>query len=117
MKKFFTCILFSLILLFFVFIGNVNANSISSISMDIYVDNNGNAKITETWNCKATAGTEIYHPYYNLGNSKIINFSVSEGNTKYTTMSSWNTSASFKSKAYKCGINYISNGIELCWGH
>ena len=46
----------------------VQANSIQSISMDIYVDTNGDAKVTETWNCNVNQGTEVYHPYYNLGN-------------------------------------------------
>ena len=31
-------------------------------------------------------------------------------------MSSWNTSGSLSSKANKCGINEISDGVELCWG-
>ena len=52
-------------------IGNqVAANSIQSISMDIFVDDNGDAYVTETWKCNVTEGTEVYHPYYNLGNSK-----------------------------------------------
>ena len=29
-------------------------------------------------------GTETYHPYYNLGNSKITNLRVSEGTREYT---------------------------------
>lgn len=95
---------------------NVQANSISKISMDIYVDNNGNAKITETWNCSANQGTEVYHPYYNLGNSKITNLKVRESGTYYQTLSSWRTSGSLSDKANKCGINKISNGVELCWG-
>ena len=95
---------------------NVQANSINKISMDIYVDNNGNAHITETWNCYANQGTEVYHPYYNLGNSQIKNLSVREANTNYTTLSKWNTSGTLSSKANKCGINKISNGVELCWG-
>lgn len=94
----------------------VQANSISSISMDIYVDNNGNAKITEIWKCNTNQGTEVYHPYYNLGNSKIQNLIVSENGENYSTLSSWKTSGSLESKAYKCGINKISNGVELCWG-
>ncbi|MBO5478679.1 MAG: DUF2207 domain-containing protein [Clostridia bacterium] len=92
------------------------ANSISKISMDIYVDNNGNAQITEVWNCNATSGTEVYHPYYNLGNSKVTDLTVFDNNVKYTTLSSWNTSGSLDSKANKCGINMISNGLEICWG-
>ena len=112
--KIFLLTIFAFILL--TLFQTASANSINSISMDIFVDNNGNASVTEVWNCNATQGTEVYHPYYNLGNSKIYNLSVSEGNTNYTSLSSWKTSGDLSSKAYKCGINKISNGVELCWG-
>lgn len=94
----------------------VQANSISSIDMDIFIDDYGNANVTEVWTCKTDQGTESYHPYYNLGNSKITNLTVSDKTQNYTTLESWNTSGSLSSKAYKCGINKISNGVELCWG-
>lgn len=98
-------------------IGNqVEANSIQSISMDIFVDDNGDAYVTEIWKCNVTEGTEVYHPYYNLGNSKIKDLTVTDGNIQYTTLSNWNTSGTLASKANKCGINKISNGVELCWG-
>ncbi len=112
-KVFFTII-------FFIAIINiktiVHANSISSINMDINIDDYGNANITEVWRCRTNQGTESYHPYYNLGNSKITNLTVSDNTKNYTTLNSWNTSGSLSSKAYKCGINKISNGVELCWG-
>ena len=108
------------ILMFFVAIVNiktiVQANSISSIDMDINIDDYGNANITEIWRCNTNQGTESYHPYYNLGNSKITNLTVSDNTKNYTTLNSWNTSGSLSSKAYKCGINKISNGVEICWG-
>ena len=94
----------------------VQANSINSIDMDIYVENDGDAQVTETWKCNTTQGTEGYHPYYNLGNSKITDLSVKDNTKSYTTLDSWNTDNSFDEKAYKCGINQISNGVELCWG-
>ena len=105
--KIFLIFLFALIL--FSLGKCVEANSIQKISMDIFIDNNGDAQVTETWSCKVTQGTEVYHPYYNLGNSQIKNLSVTDGNTKYTTLSSWNTSGTLSSKANKCGINKISN--------
>ena len=117
MKK--TLKTFLLTLLFFVALAlfsNVKANSIKSISMTIYVDNSGTAHVTETWKCSASKGTEVYHPYYNLGNSKIQNLVVSDETQTYDTLSSWKTSGSLSSKAYKCGINKVSNGVELCWG-
>ena len=95
---------------------HVEANSIQKISLDIYIKENGDAQVTEVWNCKANQGTEVYHPYYNLGNSEIKNLSVMDGSIKYTTLSKWNTSGTLSSKANKCGINKISNGVELCWG-
>ena len=117
MKKVFR-ILFLLVFAFIIvsISKNVEANSISKISMDIYVDGNGNAQITEVWNCYVNQGTEVYHPYYNLGTSEITNLQVSEVGKVYTSLVSWNTSGSLSSKAYKCGINDISNGVELCWG-
>ena len=76
-----------LIILFLAILGitkSVQANSISKISMDIYIDKNGDASVTETWICSTDSGTEVYHPYYNLGNSKITNLRVSEGSKEYT---------------------------------
>ncbi len=92
------------------------ANSINKISMDIAIDDNGTASVTEIWDCNASQGTEVYHPYYNLGNSTFSNLAVSDNGTDYQTLSSWNTVGTLSSKANKCGIHTISNGIELCWG-
>ena len=109
--------LISILFIFAIGLKNmVFANSISSIDMDIYVDNDGNAEVTEIWSCNTTSGTEGYHPYYNLGNSKITNLRVSDLTTTYTTKGSWDTDDSMSEKAYKCGINNIYNGVELCWG-
>lgn len=94
----------------------VEANSIQSISMDIFVDDNGNANVTEVWKCNVTQGTEVYHPYYNLGNSVIKDLTVMDGSTQYEQLSYWNTSGTLESKANKSGINQLSNGVELCWG-
>lgn len=102
---------------FFFSITNVNANSITNIDMDVYIDANGNATITEVWKAYLSEGTEGYRLYTKLGNSSISNFSVSDDSGRiYDSLSSWNTSASFASKAYKSGIHYTSNGLELCWG-
>ncbi len=98
-------------------IGNkVEANSIQNINMDIFVNGNGDAQVTETWECNVTDGTEVYHPYYNLGNSEIKDFTVKDGNTNYGQKTYWDTSGTLESKANKCGINQISDGVELCWG-
>ena len=106
-------------ILFVLIIGlksTVNANSINSINMDIYVDNNGNAEVTEVWSCNSTSQTEWYRSYFDLGNSEISNLRVSDEKQIYTTLTSWNANGSFSEKAYKCGINKVSKGIEICWG-
>lgn len=117
MKRFFKVfLLFAFCFIIFGFTKTVQANSIEKISMDIYIDKDGDASVTEVWNCQASSGTEVYHPYYNLGKSKITNLTVSDSGVDYQTLSSWSTSGSLQSKAQKCGINKVSNGVELCWG-
>ena len=74
MKKFVLCF----VLMMLVFTSVVNANSINSITMDIYIDANGDADVTEVWNCTTNQGTESYHPYYNLGESEITNLQVKD---------------------------------------
>lgn len=112
--KIFCLFLFSLII-----VGlnkSAQANSISKISMDIYIQDNGDAIVTEEWNCNTSEGTEVYHPYYNLGNSEIKNLKVKENGKMYKTIPYWNTSGTLSEKANKCGINQIKKGVELCWG-
>ena len=116
MKKIYTILFFTFVFLFFIFIGSVNANTLNSITMDVFVDDNGDANVTEIWDYTVNSGTENYHSFKRIGNSEFTNLSVSDENTDYTFLSSWNINASFEDKAYKCGINEVSDGIEICWG-
>ena len=110
-------ILCSLIFIFAIFciFNIVKSNSISRIDMDIYVDNSGNATITEVWDCSASKGTEVYHPYYNLGNSKITDFKVSMDNVPLTEKN-WDINENLEQKRGYYGTNTIEDGIELCFG-
>ena len=63
MKKILKTLLFVLLFFFFILIGNVEANSFNSINMDIYIDKNGNAHVTEIWDYTADSGTENFHSY------------------------------------------------------
>ncbi len=104
-------------ILMFGFILPVKADSINQITMDIYLDKEGTAHITENWDVNIKKGTEGYKPYYNLGNSVISNFEVyNQEGTKFNYNSNWNVNGSFNDKAYQNGINYLSDGVELCWG-
>ena len=102
---------------FLFLIPSAYANSIDKISMDIFIDEKGDARVKEIWDVYASGeGTEIYKTYNNVGNSKFENFKVTLDGREFTPTSYWNTSGSFSSKSYKNGINYISDGLELCWG-
>ena len=110
MKK----IIFTLVL--FLVPSIILANEIYNIDMNIYVDNNGTAHVTEEWTTNLIQGTEGYKPYYNLGESKISNFKVSMNGKEYTYNSDYNINASLNEKKYKNGFHYIDNGVELCFG-
>ena len=98
-------------------IGVVKANTISSIDMDIYVDIEGTATVTETWVAKVNSGTEGWHPYFNLGNSKITLVEASMDGKEYSILDDWNENSSLSGKAYKAGLYHPeSNEVDICFG-
>lgn len=106
-----------LFIVFALFNTHSDASTINDINMDVYIDSNGSASITEVWTGYFNNGTECYKPYSDLGNSEIYNFSVTDkSGTNYKTLSNWIVDSSFDNKAYKCGLHKINNGVELCWG-
>ena len=90
--------------------------SFDRISVDIKLQDNGDARVTETWVADVNSGTELYHPYYNLGNSKIKDLSVSYKGKSYTYLDVWDVDQTRSYKAYKCGLNKTKDGVEVCWG-
>ena len=115
MKRFYGAILFFIVFLSF---GSVHAaNKIDSLSMDIFINASGDAHVTEVWNCYATKDTEWYHTYKNVGRSEAKNLVVKdEHNDFFETLTNWDVSQDFYGKKNKCGINYINNGFEICFG-
>ena len=106
-----------IIILLFTSIMCVDATSISKIDMDIYVDNNGTATVTETWDANVTQGTEGWHPYYNLGKSEIYDVKAWMDNHEYETVDYWNEDAGLSGKAYKAGLySPKSNEIDVVFG-
>ncbi len=95
---------------------NVLANTIHSIDVEVTLDEYGNGKIKEVWDATVDSKTELYKPMGDLGNSKITDFNVSMDGYNFTTVTNWDVDASFREKAYKSGINYTDDGIELCFG-
>ena len=113
MKKFIFYIV--VIVLSFSFL-NVNANTLSSINITANIDELGTMHVEEIWQMRTNKDTEIYKEEYNLGNINITNFQVRDEDRVYTEKSNWNINDSFENKKYKYGINYVSQGLELCWG-
>lgn len=103
---------------FMVGIFNVSAkeNKIYSIDIKVHINDDASANITEIWNMDVEQGTEVYKPMSNMGSSLLSDFKVTDESGKVYTYTSWNVNDSFSKKAYKNGINYTSNGFELCWG-
>ena len=52
--------MFLLVTIFFN--AKVYANDIKSITMDIFIDENGNAQVEEVWKANLTSGSEGYKP-------------------------------------------------------
>ena len=112
--KYFKYLLLSI---FFIIPFSVKANTISSIDMDIVLDQFGTATVTETWKANVSQGTEGWHPYYNLGKSKISVVSASMDGAEYQVVNSWNEGASKEGKAYKAGIYEVdSNEVDIVFG-
>ena len=109
--------IFFSIILFFSTLMIVDASSISMIDMDIYVDKNGVATVTETWNANVTEGTEGWHPYYNIGSSEIFDVKAKMDGREFTTVESWNENSSLSDKAFKAGLYYPeSNEVDIVFG-
>jgi len=91
------------------------ANKIHSIDIDIYLNEDGSANITETWDVDGEDGTEWYKVMNNLGESRLTDFTVSmDGRTLKSKI--WNVNESLERKRGYYGINYTEDGMELCFG-
>ncbi len=94
---------------------SVKADHIYSIDMNITLDENGNATITEKWDAKADSGSEWYKTMYNLGNQQLTDFTV-KMDDKDLVRKDWNVNESLSQKSGYYGINYVAQGMELCFG-
>lgn len=91
------------------------SNEIYNIDMDIYLDEQGNANITEVWDVKGSDGTEWYKGYTNMGNIDLADFTVSMDGVELTKKV-WDVDESLSEKKGYYGVNTTSNGFELCFG-
>ena len=91
------------------------ADHLYDIKMDINLLEDGSAKITEVWDVKADSGSEWYKQFYNLGNQELTDFQVAMDG-EVLQYKSWNVKETIDQKSGYYGINYVSEGLELCFG-
>lgn len=112
MKKILLAISFFLLMPIYI---HASSNEISNIDVNIYLDEVGNASITETWKVKGYDGTEWYKVLNNLGNSELTDYTVSMDGIPLVSKP-WDINESLETKKGYYGINYTSDGLELCFG-
>ena len=94
----------------------VKADDIYNIDMHVNIDQYGTASIEETWDVKADNGSEWYKYYANMENIELSNYEVYMDGTLMNFNSNWNIHESLSKKSGSYGINYKSDGFELCFG-
>ena len=104
-----------LFLMFMLIPISVKADTIYKIDMGININDDGSADIQEVWEVEASSGSEWYKQMPNMGDVELTDFKVSMDG-KELTYKSWNPNESLSEKKGYYGINYVSNGLELCFG-
>ena len=94
------------------------ADDFKSIDMDITIDKDGIASVSETWNIDEDNKdyTERYKLIENLKGLKIEDFSLSANDKDFERIEPWDTDKSFEEKSYKYGMIDRNDEVELCWG-
>lgn len=102
--------------------GIVNASgdtAIHSINIDVNLQDDGSAIISQVWDVEKYEGTEFFIVQENFRHGEVISdFKVvDENGTVFTDMGrDWDVDGDIDDKAYKSGINETYDGLELCWG-
>ncbi len=93
-------------------------DAIPSINVDVILQSDGSAVITEIWDVRGVSnGTEYYKALDNMEGMSVHSLLVwDESGTQYKTLDDWDTNLSREEKSGTCGILKTSHGYELCWG-
>lgn len=114
MKKIFKYFIFICIAIM-CFTLNVFANSLKSITVDVYIDSDGDAYFTTKYYAYLNQGTEGFFDISKEFNISELSVYDDRG-YEYEIISNWNLSASFDNKANKAGIHSTGSANEICWG-
>ena len=104
-----------LFLMFMLVPFSVKADTIYKVDMNININEDGSADVQEIWDVKASGGSEWYKSMLNMDGIELTDFKVSMDNQELT-YKTWNPDESLSAKKGYYGINYVSNGLELCFG-
>lgn len=104
-----------LFLMFMLVPFSVKADTIYKVDMNININEDGSANVQEIWDVKASGGSEWYKSMLNMDGIELTDFKVSMDNQELT-YKTWNPDESLSAKKGYYGINYVSNGLELCFG-
>jgi uncharacterized membrane protein YgcG len=105
-------IAFGALLLFWVNPQSVFANEINAIDVNVQLQADGSALITEKWDMSIDQGTEVYKGLNLEDVQEISDYTVSMDGQAFTYNDSWNIDDSFDQKAG----TYGQNTNELNWG-
>ena len=104
-----------LFLMFMLVPFSVKADTIYKVDMNININEDGSANVQEIWDVKASDGSEWYKTMKQMNGIELTDFKVSMDGQELT-YKTWNPSESLSAKKGYYGINYVSNGLELCFG-
>ena len=104
-----------LFLMFMLVPFSVKADTIYKVDMNIYINEDGSADVQEIWDVKASDGSEWYKTMKQMNGIELTDFKVSMDGQELTYKTR-NPSESLSAKKGYYGINYISDGLELCFG-
>jgi len=91
--------------------------AINNIDIDVVLNRDGSADITEVWDVNVASGTEWYLTRNNLGDIDILNLAVSdERGRSFIVEDRWDVQRTISQKEGRCGLNSTSYGCEICWG-
>lgn len=100
----------------FVMLGNGQSISaeqtVNRMNIDVVLNDQGTATITENWSVTADEGSEIYKVVKLVGPQALSNYQVSMDGRPFNRQLNWQTDDNRKQKAYKFG----QHGNELNWG-
>lgn len=115
MKNKLNVLLTLLFLCIFIIPTKVLADQIYKIDIDMELLKDGSALVQEVWDVKADSGTEWYKIIKNQNNMKLTDLKVKMDGYDLQ-YKNWDIEESIEEKSGYYGINYISDGLEICFG-